>query len=344
MVQPRDYSLDFFKGITAISIIFIHTVWWTGQSYVPDFIRQYSLLLDVPLFFFLSGASATFGFEKAKPFSGIVRLILMYTLFYAVYTIIVNPANTFEEIIQTLFMKYSSTDKLMVVSGSAWFIPIFVVVYIVGFIIVKHTETNVIIPLICALLFYGIFAYEEIPFLHGLTALSVTSDFLFFYLFFFLLGYYFYKHFRFFEWHRVAGGVLFFIALTALIVHFYNIPFDLQSQKFPVKYHYLVASLLSVSLTILLSKYIKKESFITHIGKNAIAFYIAQGISSSMINNLVRSLEMDWFPKLAIVFTCNLTGAVIIAKLIIYAFGNYNKLVNKGFNYLDKSSLKVLKS
>ena len=51
----RDQSLDFLRGLAALSIIFIHTAFWSGEAYVPQAVEALSLILDVPFFFFLSG-------------------------------------------------------------------------------------------------------------------------------------------------------------------------------------------------------------------------------------------------------------------------------------------------
>lgn len=54
-MKNRIFIIDTFRGITALNIIFIHTVYWSGNGYIPDWVRNISLLLDVPMFFFLSG-------------------------------------------------------------------------------------------------------------------------------------------------------------------------------------------------------------------------------------------------------------------------------------------------
>ena len=53
----RDHCLDFLRGLAAISIIFIHTAYHSGDWYVPENVRTIALLLDVPFFMFLTGWS-----------------------------------------------------------------------------------------------------------------------------------------------------------------------------------------------------------------------------------------------------------------------------------------------
>ena len=62
----RNNYIDCLRGIAAISIVFIHTCFWSGESYVPEFMQSLSLAIDVPFFFFLSGWASTYvnSFEK----------------------------------------------------------------------------------------------------------------------------------------------------------------------------------------------------------------------------------------------------------------------------------------
>ena len=47
----RDSFIDNARGLTVISVIFIHTVFYSGYSYVLEWVRSLSLYIDVPLFF-----------------------------------------------------------------------------------------------------------------------------------------------------------------------------------------------------------------------------------------------------------------------------------------------------
>lgn len=54
MIKRNEY-IDYLKGIASIGIIAIHTAFWSGQSYTPEWFWNLTLLLDVPFFFYLSG-------------------------------------------------------------------------------------------------------------------------------------------------------------------------------------------------------------------------------------------------------------------------------------------------
>ena len=38
MGKKRDTYLDFMKGVAATNIIMIHTVFWSGEGYVPEIV------------------------------------------------------------------------------------------------------------------------------------------------------------------------------------------------------------------------------------------------------------------------------------------------------------------
>ena len=113
-------------------------------------------------------------------------------------------------------------------------------------------------------------------------------------------------------------GILFLI----LIILFWNFGKDLflrmNKMKFPPKLLYIFWS--SFSLLTLLVLYnrlkIEKNNFITYIGKNAIFYYFAQGISSSLIYFVVVPLQdaLPWGLLLPIIFALNICLAVLIAE------------------------------
>jgi len=88
--------------------------------------------------------------------------------------------------------------------------------------------------------------------------------------------------------------------------------------KFPPKLLYIFWS--SFSLLTLLVLYnrlkIEKNNFITYIGKNAIFYYFAQGMSSSLIYFVVVPLQdaLPWGLLLPIIFALNICLAVLIAE------------------------------
>lgn len=62
--MQRDLYIDFAKGLATLSVIFIHTAFWSGQFYVTTEVRVFSLLFDVVLFYALSGITSGGNLEK----------------------------------------------------------------------------------------------------------------------------------------------------------------------------------------------------------------------------------------------------------------------------------------
>jgi len=313
----RDYSIDFFKGVTVLSIIFIHTVWWSGQNYVPNIIAQISLLIDIPMFFFLSGASATYAFKSKNPFSGILRLLLLFLLFYIMYSLIFDPKNIVYITTNSLFLQYPQTPKLPVVYGSIWFIPIFVIVYIIGYCISKVKLPENVLPVICVFLFLFVlfFNYKPETTYYNLILNKIINGSP--YLFYFIFGHYFYNHLIYKSQINTIALTLLIGASVTLFLYFQNIPFNLQNIKFPSQFYYTVASLPSIAITIILFKHINRKYLINYLGKNALYFYLAQGISSSFLYKILPIINLDWKIKLIIAFSLNLFLTTLIAITIL---------------------------
>ena len=77
--RERDICLDFYRGIAAISVVLIHTVYWSGGQYLGESIL-YTLVLmvDVPLFVFLSGWSAFYTSNVEKTFLHLLKIWSQY--------------------------------------------------------------------------------------------------------------------------------------------------------------------------------------------------------------------------------------------------------------------------
>ena len=77
--MKRDLYIDYAKGLATLSIVFIHTVFWSGQFYVSNEMRIFSLLFDVPIFFALSGLTSSGNIDKT--FRRLLKLQITYMIF-----------------------------------------------------------------------------------------------------------------------------------------------------------------------------------------------------------------------------------------------------------------------
>jgi len=114
------------------------------------------------------------------------------------------------------------------------------------------------------------------------------------------------------------------IVAAALVWMFYyygmEIFYKINKQKFPPKIPYIIWSLFSLTTLFVLYNRLKivKNNFICYIGKNAIFYYFAQGISSSLIYFIVVSFKetIHWVPFMIGVYLINIVLAVGIAEVL----------------------------
>lgn len=340
--MKRDLYIDFAKGMATLSIIFIHTVFWSGQFYVPTELRVLSLLFDVPLFFALSGITS--GGNVEKTLYRLLRLqitfmIFVTFLFFVDYLFKVVGLNAlgFEKMksfYSTFGAKYTPTslseypqwqnlgnwylhsytnaDTFPVVMGSFWYLKVYFILTVFGVLILKFfpKHINWFIGLCLGLtLLFNVFP-EYYP--------TGQVGYVAIYLAIFLIA------------NKMKGKqiptrwipILYIAVVAALGAMFWyygtDIFYKINKQKFPPKIPYIVWALFSVVTLLVLYNRLKitKSNFINYIGKNAIFYYFSQGISSSLVYFLVVSLKdmMHWGVLLPIIFVVNILLAIIIAE------------------------------
>jgi hypothetical protein len=93
--------------------------------------------------------------------------------------------------------------------------------------------------------------------------------------------------------------------------------YKLNKNKFPPMMPYIIWSLFSlVTLFVFYNRLkITKENFITYVGKNAIFFYFAQGMSSSLVYFIVVALKekIPWWGLMIFIYVINIILATCIA-------------------------------
>lgn len=353
--MKRDLYIDFAKGFATLSVIFIHTVFWSGQFYVPAELRVLSLLIDVPLFYALSGLTS--GGNIDKTFSRLIKLQITYMIFvtflffldyfFKVFGLGIFGLDWMKDFYGTFGSKYvpqnistdpqwqnlgnwylhqySNADTFPVVMGSFWYLKVYYILTVFGVLILKFfpRHINAFIILCFALtLIFNIFP-QYYP--------SGQVGYVAFYLGLFLIA------------HQLKGKklssrsivLLYSLLLIILLFLFWNFGKDffmrMNKAKFPPKLLYIFWC--SFSLVGLFALYnrvkISKSNFVTYIGKNAIFYYFAQGISSSLVYFLVVPLKekTEWWFLLILIFSTNIILAIVIAE-------GLKKLDNLGWSAL----------
>ena len=217
--------------------------------------------------------------------------------------------------------QYTNADTFPVVMGSFWYLKVYFILTVFGVLILRFFPKH--LNWFIGLCFGLTLIFNLLPQYYP----SGQVGYVAFYLGLFLLS------------NRFKGKkiptkwipILYAILALIFVFLFWNSGKELfmkmNKAKFPPKLLYIFWSSFSlVTLFVLYNRLkINKESFITYIGKNAIFFYFAQGMSSSLVYFIVVGLKdkMQWWILMIIIYLINILLAVIIAEGLkkIDAFG-----------------------
>mgnify|MGYP003584400985 CR=1 FL=1 len=337
----RDLYIDFAKGLATLSIIFIHTAFWSGQFYIAPEVRVFSLVFDVALFYALSGITSGSNIEKT--FYRLLKLQITYMIFvtllffldylfkvfglaffslewlqnfystfgskYAAIGISTQPQ--WQNLGNWYLHQYTNADTFPVVMGSFWYLKVYFILSVFGVLILKFfpKHINWFIGICIALtLIFNIFP-EYYP--------SGQVGYVAFYMAVFLIAHQMKGKKIPTKWIPVLYGLV-ALALAWMFSHYgKDVFYKINKNKFPPTIIYIIWTLFSlITLFVFYNRLkISKESFVTHIGKNAIFFYFAQGISSSLVYFLLVPLKenMPWWILMVLIYIVNVILAFIIA-------------------------------
>ena len=330
--KERNHTIDFLRGLAVISIILIHTAWWSGMYYLPTKFSSLFLLFDVPIFMFIAGLSYSYVNSIWKNIKGILKQWNKWIYFLIFYLLIIfiffNKDFNIHYILNYIFYDFpNKTSPLIVVQGSIWFIPMYIKVTI-----------------LCSIILYFYNNYKDkidLKIIIILMLLMSQINFLFIdqqigmYSVLFLLGYYASSNkiesFKALAIYEVLLGL---IMILLFKLGGYSL-IDLQKLKFPPSIYYISASLPGIVLFWYLKDKlkIKENNPINYIGKNALFFYYSQGISSSLLILIQPYIKLgNPYFKFILMAIINITLAIIIGvilnelyNLIIKTYNKYKK-------------------
>lgn len=353
--MQRDLYIDFAKGLATISIIFIHTAFWSGQFYLPTEVRVLSLLFDVPLFFALSGITSGNNIEKTL--YRLLKLQITYMifvtfLFFADYIFKVFGLSVFgfswlQDFYSTFGAKYtpqnisyqpqwqnlgnwylhsySNADTFPVVMGSFWYLKVYYILTVLGVLVLRFFPKHV--HWFIALCFGLTLLFNLFPQYYP----SGQVGYVAFYLGLFLLANRLKGKILSKNWILVLYGIWFLVLGFLLWDSGKELLLKMNKAKFPPKLLYIFWS--GFSLITLFALYnrlkINKPNLLTYVGQNAIFFYFAQGISSSLVYFLVVPFKenLPWPVLMVIIYSINIVLAFAIAYLL-------QKMDDAGWNIL----------
>jgi len=350
-MKKRNTYIDMVRGIAALSIINIHTAFWSGGHFVPAWAQNLTLLVDVPLFFFLSGwGSGLRNADIEKTVKGIGKLWLKWIYFvvlFAISCVILNLIKIpirgivdFRDLIRN-FMFITSMEDAPVAAGSIWFMKDYFVVLLVNTVIlyfVERSENPKRGKLLYLIVLSFIFLWTE----YGNYFFEISNYFLF-YSFFWMLGQNrgLIKIKNFTHWLRL---MVLMVLGYGLWVYLLDIPFyDLQAAKFPPSFMYGFYSMLSVLTAVYCERFIKKpNALLVHIGRNAIFYFFGQGIGGSLNYWFI---ELVWFKaipfwplKWIVALIFNICVSALIAEFLAWSYGKLETVVSA---ILSKKNYKV---
>ena len=334
VLQERDCYIDLVRGLCAVSVVFIHSVFWSGSSYVPNYMRNISLFFDVPVFFFLAGATINIlGGREVKDLAikQISKLIFYFFALVLSFQILFWNFDI-QRLIQPLVLSRAHVPELRVISGSYWFVPTYCISILFAQII-YHQYPRIIYPLF--LLGGGYFFSQYFLNFHlKVSVLGQPFQNILFYVILVLLGYRFYSlKFKRVVWllSSIAFGLIFYYLFWKSNVAFSS--YSLQKFKFPVQLPYVCVSLAVICLILAFKTRIVASNcltrLITFLGRNAIFFYMSQGVSSSLIYKLIPVINLNWEFKLIILFAINCLLAMIIGYIFYYIDNLFSPFVRK---------------
>jgi len=329
----RDNYIDFLRGIAAVSIIFIHTCFSSGENYVPEFMKSFSLAIDVPLFFFLSGWASSYQLSFEKNIFSLVGIYKRYVMFLPFFVLALEATAFFtgqssgmslRSLYGNLFFHFLEENCLPVVGSSMWFMPVYFTVVAIGQFLAHKVFENFSKPKILIFIGAGLLcSYWGMPFF-------LMSPRTLFYLFFYFAGMVC-KNFR---PVRFAEVVLFaLVDLTLMQVVGGIMEWDIgnmQSMKFPPNIIYMLYAFLAISVAVWgrgKLPDLSPDNTFCRIGRSAILFYFCQGISSSWLCFLLPKIELFWGIKLSLAFVSNLVWTFLLVVLL----KNFYRLEEKVF-------------
>lgn len=311
----RDNYIDLIKALAAISVIFIHTVHNSGNSYSPYLLQCLSLFFDVPVFFLLAGIVNSGNMTRTvKSLAKLFVSFGFFTLIIFVLEIVINNPDSIKELANYIFrfrLLFPATNSQSTFFTSfyysTWFMDVYFVVILAAAIFLSLAK-RIEVKILTAVLLISIILttyFIEAPQLFAFTT---------FYLFIFLLGYLSKKL-------KLKTSV-FFILLAVLAILFFTLgSIYMPYFKFPPTFVYLIGSSFSILFILFFKSKIKvqKSNYLTYLGQNALFLYFAQGISSSILYIIVPKV-LAWgispIPMVFMMFIINLTMALLILEII----------------------------
>ncbi len=253
----RDKTIDNLRGLAMLWVIVVHVLYW-GNFFVDPNINLFKsfFLFEMPLFFFITGASN--GFSKTGNYFVFVirrfqRFLIPYWVFavicaalsigkYAIVDSISDPLFAVKVVISWLLPLNLQVSSVAHLTSALWFVPVYLCIVLL-IPLFKYIKTT-------PLKNYFFFIITAVFVLTALLDCGWVQN-VAFYSIWIYVGL-FYKEIRSFTEKKNAKMYLLLIAVLScaiiIVLYFNGGSIDMQFNKFPPNITFLFFSLLSMSL------------------------------------------------------------------------------------------------
>lgn len=348
--MKRDKTLDCLRGIAIIQVVFVHVLYW-----LPIFNGAYSsiiksfFLFEMPIFFFVTGAVNGLGKKVSykvfcsKRIKGILIPYYVYSVICVaisfVFYIVHNQLSvklTIKLLLTWLIPLNLEIMPLPYFAGALWFVPVYIITIIlfpmVKTVLLKFRGKMVILSILVFLVVeYGcFFIRQNTTFgttIYTNTLLCILQE-TFFYLIFMALGaLYPQLKVRTKKQLRCTAGVLFLCIMGLISCKFiFHLSLNMQNNKFPPNYIFLMFAFIVLSLIYLAYPLLKNiyygittkiplfDRFVMNFSKNSLYVFLYQSFSFFIASKLMEMLGLhnEW----AIFATAIITVYPIILLII----------------------------
>jgi fucose 4-O-acetylase-like acetyltransferase len=315
-MKKRDKTIDNLRGLAMLWVIVVHVLYW-GNFFENSYLNLLKsfCLFEMPLFFFVTGASN--GFSKNKGYFSFVlrrykRILIPYWVFAIICAVLsiaylqlsngINVYTAAKVLISWMIPIDRQITSISYLTWALWFVPVYlcVVLIIPG---LKHLRES----RYAKLLVIALFAIFTITSIFNLGWIQNVA----FYSFWTYVGLFYndiiqkvnQKSFR-----KQMGviGLAGMVALAALFLLGY--PIDMQHNKFPPNIIFGVFSVMMISLILLAVPYINK--LYSYIGNYMVMRRITDFFSS-------RSMTIFLYQVFAFNLTIPFTNLLIPSGSIL---------------------------
>lgn len=320
-VAQREHCLDLFRGVCLLSIIFEHTCLIVCGGFIPKEWARWTMLLDIPALFFVSGMTFR-TVNRDMIVNSLFKLSVVFTLL-SFFLNAVYGRFSWGIVLKPLFLNSLDFPSFYLeAQGSYWFVPVYVSVLILATVIIKKAgKLYGLMMLGCLGVFcYSFFLKVE---LEERQILGAPLCQVLFYLGVFLFG--------FFCKDKVIGrsfqkevGVLLLVGALGVYYLTYlkegKFVFDLYLNKFPPRLPFVAVSFVSIAVFIFFYKSERRNFLIEHIGQNAIYYYAGQGIGECLGVWIAPSVLLPAYLKLPVMFLCNFLITGMVAEMLRFMY------------------------